>query len=619
MCGIAGIFALDAASPNLAALEAMARSIKHRGPDDDGVFQDGPVGLASTRLSILDLSPKGHMPMVDDESGMVIVHNGEIYNFKELRTELGEHRFRTDTDTEVVLKAFATWGENCLEKLNGIFAFAIWDPRKRRLSCARDRLGVKPFLFSQYRGKIIFGSEAKALFEAGVPAVPNMNILADFLVHGIYDHSAETFFEGIEQLLPGHLMTIDESGIDVRRYWDLVETGEWDKDPDRLDDAAYRTTQARFLELLEDAVRLQLRSDVPVSVNASGGLDSSLMVTTLDRLSGRKGDHRLFSYCYGKHEFDERPEVEALAAGTGWAADFFELSAGDVPTMTEEAIHFQEQPFPGIVTLARHNLVKYSRTDFKVLIEGQGGDEIAAGYQYTIGPHILDLMQNGRSDLASAEILAFGRRNGLSDANALKKCMNGLMAYHGTGHAADGNRFVRPDCVVRDLSERARKPAFEKPFRSHLKNMQYRDLFHTKLPRILRSVDRASMAYGREIRVPLLDHRLVEFAFSLPASHKIKDGAQRAFIRDAVMDSLPTSHFNAPKKAVVDPQREWLMGALAGWVEDLISSESFASRGVFDPSAVRKAFREFKDGKSATSYHVWQWVNVELWLRHWKM
>ena len=619
MCGIAGIFAEDGRPPAPAELEAMARSIKHRGPDDDGIFIDGPVGLASTRLSILDLSPKGHMPMVDDETGLVIVHNGEVYNYRELRTELGERRFRTQSDTEVIVKAFATWGEDCLEKLNGIFAFAIWDPRARKLFCARDRLGVKPFLFCRRDGRLVFGSEARALFEAGVVPVPNRKVIADFLVGGVYEHSAETFFDGIEQLLPGHMMTADNAGVTSRRYWDLVETGDWDRDRDRLDEAAYDAAQAEFLDLLEDSIRLQLRSDVPIAVNASGGLDSSLMVSFIDKISGDKGDHRIFSYCYGKHEFDERPEVEELATATGWETDFFQLSPGDVPSLTEEAIHFQEQPFPGVVTLARHNLVKHSQSSAKVLMEGQGGDEIAAGYQYIMGPHILDLIEGERADLAHDEIISFGRKNGLTDAAALRKCMDGLLAYHGNGRAADGNRFIRPDCLTPDFAGTARGISFEKPFQSHLKNMQYRDLFHTKLPRILRTVDRASMAYGREIRVPLLDHRLVEFAFSLPASYKIKRGVQRAFIRDAVQHLLPTAHFDAPKRAIVDPQREWLMGPLAGWVEDIISSRSFAERGIFDPGAVQIAFDEFKTGKSATSYHVWQWVNLELWFRHWDM
>lgn len=620
MCGIAGIFALEGRAPEPAILEAMAQSIKHRGPDDDGIYCSGPIGLASTRLSILDLTPKGHMPMVDEETGLVIVHNGEVYNYKEIRRELGDRQFRTETDTEVVLRAFAAWGEDCLEKLNGIFAFAIWDPRNGRLFCARDRLGVKPFLFARQNGQLIFGSEVKAIFEAGVTPQPNKHAISDFLVRGIYEHNTDTFFDGIEHLPAGHLMTVDQSGMQVRRYWDLVETGDWDKDRDRQDQAAYLAAQEEFLDLVNDSLRLQLRSDVPIAVNASGGLDSTLMLSVIDKLSDKIGDRRIFSYYYGEERYDERSQVEELAAATGWEANFFKLSPEDVPDLAEEAIHFQEQPFPGVVALARHNLIKSSREfGAKVLLEGQGGDEIAAGYQYVMGPHILDLMEAGRADLAADEILAFGKRNGLTEEASLRKCMSGLMAYQGTGWAADGNRFVRPECLSPDFVPVPNDLNFPKPFQSHLKNMQYRDLFHTKLPRILRSVDRASMSYGREIRVPLLDHRIVEFAFSVPASYKIKNGAQRDFIRDAIQSHLPISHSNVPKRALVDPQREWLMGPLAEWVEDLISSRSFTERGVFDAREVRKSFDEFKTGKTNTSFHVWQWVNLELWFRHWGM
>lgn len=619
MCGIAGIFAVTGAPPTPDVLAAMARSIKHRGPDDDGVFCDGRIGLTSTRLSILDLSANGHMPMVDEQTGLVIVHNGEVYNYREIREELGAHRFRTETDTEVVLRAYAAWGEACLAKLNGIFAFAIWDPRDGgRLFCARDRLGVKPFLYAQHEGRLVFGSEAKALFEAGVAPAPNWPVVADFLAQGIYDHSAQTFFDGIDQLPPGHMLSADRSGIRIRRYWDLEPTDRWSSDPAHADERAYRDAQDEFLFLIEDALRLQLRSDVPVAVNASGGLDSTLIVSLVNKLKGEDDERRIYTYCYGDGHSDERAYAREVAAATGWNAEFFELSAKDVPDLTAEAIHFQEQPFPGVVTLARHNLIRSLGSDgAKVILEGQGGDEIAAGYQYVMGPHLLDLIETGRADLAADEILAFARVNGMSDAASLRKCMSGLMAYQGSGWAADGNRFIRPDCLSPDFLSKARDIPFERRFASHLQNMQYRDIFHTKLPRILRSVDRASMAYGREIRVPLLDHRLVEFSFALPSSFKIRDGVQRAFFRDAVKPLLSIDHFDAPKRALVDPQREWLMGPLSGWVEDVIRSRSFAERGVFDVASVDRTFEAFKAGESATSFHVWQWVNVELWLRHW--
>ena len=596
----------------------MAQSIKHRGPDDDGIFVSNTVGLASTRLSILDLSENGHMPMHDPASGMVIVHNGEVYNYKEIRKEIGSRDFRTETDTEVIVKAYAKWGTDCLSRLNGIFAFAIWDPREERLFCARDRLGVKPFLYSQSEGRLTFGSEAKALFAAGIAPQGNRRAISDFLVRGIYEHNAETFFENVVQLPAGHMMTVDNSGLVVSQYWDLEENENWSKDRDRTDVSAYRDTQEAFLALVEDSLKLQLRSDVPIAVNASGGLDSTLMLSVIDKLSGMTGERQIFSYYYGEAQYDERPQVEQLAKVTGWQAEFFKLAANDVPAMAEEAIHYQEQPFPGVVALARHNLIKQSRGfGAKVLLEGQGGDEISAGYQYVMGPHIFDLMEAGRADLASDEILGFGRKNNLSDADSLKKCMSGLMAYQGTGWAADGNRFVRPECLSADFAVSTNPVTFDKPFRSHLKNMQYRDLFYTKLPRILRSVDRASMSYGREIRVPLLDHRLVEFAFNAPASHKIKDGAQRDFMRAAIESHLPTTHSNVPKIAVVDPQREWLQGHLSDWVQDIIGSRSFIERGVFNPKAVQAEFERFKTGKARTSFQVWQWVNMELWYRHW--
>ena len=620
MCGIAGIFSFDGRPPEPAELDAMARSIKHRGPDDDGTFVSGPAGLASTRLSILDLSENGRMPLHEPESGLVIVHNGEVYNYREIREEIGPDLFRTETDTEVILKAYAKWGSACLSRLNGIFAFAIWDPRHKRVFCARDRLGVKPFLYHLSNERLTFGSEAKALFASGIAPQPNRRAISDFLVRGIYEHSADTFFANISQLPAGHMMSVDGKGITIEQYWTLEENDNWSRDPDRTDATAYRETQEEFLSLVEDSLNLQLRSDVPIAVNASGGLDSTLMLSVIDKLSGKTGERRIFSYYYGEERYDERPQVEELAKVAGWQAEFFKLTADQVPAMAEEAIHFQEQPFPGVVALARHNLIKQSRSfGAKVLLEGQGGDEIAAGYQYVMGPHILDLMESGRADIAADEILGFGLKNSLSDADSLKKCMNGLMAYQGTGWAADGNRFVRPECLSADFAASAEPIEFERPFRSHLKNMQYRDLFHTKLPRILRSVDRAAMSYGREIRVPLLDHRLVEFCFNTPASYKIKDGTQRGFIRDAIRSHLPTSHFSIPKRAVVDPQLEWLKGPLSDWVEDLISSRGFVERGIFDADSVRREYESFKQGGTNTSFQVWQWVNMELWYRHWKL
>ena len=272
MCGIAGIFAFDSNAPSTAELNDMARSIKHRGPDDDGTFISGPVGLSSTRLSIFDLSENGRMPLRDPESGFVIVHNGEVYNYREIREELGPEKFRTETDTEVIVKAYAKWGPACISRLNGMFAFAIWNPHEKTVFCARDRLGIKPFLYHVSEKRLTFGSEAKALFASGITPRPNHHAISDFLVRGIYEHSKETFFKDILQLPAGHIMVIDSNGIKIERYWTLEENSNWSNDPELSNETAYRKTQEEFLALIEDSLNLQLRSDVPIAVNASGGL-----------------------------------------------------------------------------------------------------------------------------------------------------------------------------------------------------------------------------------------------------------------------------------------------------------------------------------------------------------
>jgi len=621
MCGIAGIFDPAGRLPSAetaAIVGRMVRVMKYRGPDDDGVHVDAHVGLGSARLSILDLSPAGHMPMRDPVSGLWIIHNGEIYNYKEIRAELGEDNFRTGTDTEVVLKAYARWGEACLERFNGIFAFAVWDPRRRRLFCARDRLGVKPLFYGWHQGRLVFGSEIKCLLAAGMERAPDLAVLNDYLAHGLYDHGSATFFANISQVPPAHTLTVDPDGARIAPYWRLDDPPGWNADPGCRDTRAYETAVGDFLDLAADALRLQLRSDVPIAVHISGGIDSTFMVGLINRINGGQGDLRAFSYYFGEERYDERPEAETLAAAAGWSAEYHRVDAVEVPGLAAEAMYFQEQPFPGLVTLAKHKLIKASRSfGAKVILEGQGGDEIGAGYQYVLGAHLLDLIRDGHPGLAADEIAAFARLNGIDPEVGLRKALNGLAALYHPGWSADGTRAARPELLADAMaSSGASEPAFPTEFRSNLLTMQHRDLFHTKLPRILRSCDRASMARGCELRVPLLDHRLVEFAFSLPSSYKISRGEQRRFLRDATRRIFPVPHVDKPKRAVVDPQREWLRGPLAGWVEDVISSERFRTRGIFDIPRVKSAFDVYKStAGEINSVSVWQWLSIDMWFR----
>jgi asparagine synthase (glutamine-hydrolysing) len=614
MCGFAAIFDHTGAPAPAAVLSAMAQALHHRGPDDRGVFTDGPVGLASTRLSIHDLSPAGHMPMVDDETGNVIAFNGEVYNFKEIRDQLGRERFRTGTDTEVVLKAYATHGERCLELFNGIFAFALYDRKARRLFCARDRMGVKPFFHARMGGRILLASEVKGILAAGVAATPDRTTIGEYLTLGLYDHSRRSFFDGISQLPPGSAMTIDAAGIREWRYWDLRPADE--AASTQAGPGALEAAQDELVALLQDSIRLQMRSDVPIALHVSGGLDSTLLLGLVHAAAGGQGGIRAYHYCYGEPRYDETPHVEEVGRRMGWRIEPVVLRPAEVPALAAEAMWQQEQPYPGVVGLARHNLIRRAYApECKVILEGQGGDEVFAGYRYYLGPHVMDLLREGDVDEAEATIAAFARRNGMTEAAAQRVMMNGLAAYFRADRSADGSSFVKLDCIHPSLRQTP-APEWEQPFRSQLLNMQYRDLFHTKLPRILRSCDRASMGYGKELRVPFLDHRLVEFSFRLPGRLKIVDGQQRALLRDAARRFLPDALIDAPKRPVVDPQRDWLAGPLAEWAGDILASRGLAERGILDQPAVLAEFDRYRaDDGRANSFHIWQWISLEMWFQ----
>jgi asparagine synthase (glutamine-hydrolysing) len=618
MCGISAIYDPKGHPVETRQMQKMVDSLHHRGPDDHGVFTSDGIGLGSTRLSILDLSPAGHMPMLDPQTGNQIIHNGEIYNHLELVKELSLRPVKSQTDTEVILAAYEKFGEECVQFFNGIFAFVIWDARQKKLFCARDRIGVKPLLYTTHNNRLYLASEAKALFAAGVPKTMNNAVVHEYLTRGIYDHGTATFFDGINQLAPAHTMSIDAKGTEVKKYWDLnIADGPQSIDPKLMQQSDAEIAE-NFGDLVTDAIKLQLRTDTPLAVHVSGGLDSMLLMSIINQLNNGQGKFKALSQIYGEAEYDEKPYVDALAEKLGWEVEYHQLNHHEVPEITDEAMWQQEQPFPGMVTLAKQMLMKKSiGHGAKVILEGQGGDEIAGGYQYYFGPFISDLQENGQNELAASELKGFASRNNMDQSAVLALAKNGIQAYEHPGRSADGTLSVNRECIDNDfLTQNEVRSIFSEPFSSKLLNMQYRDIFHTKLPRILRSCDRASMGNSRELRVPLLDHRLVEFSFHMPATAKIRDGEQRLFMRNALRKRLAPELSDAPKRPVVDPQKNWLKGPLKTWVEDIIHSRSFAERGLFDAGKVIQTYDNFITSKSTqNSFPIWQWVSMELWAR----
>jgi asparagine synthase (glutamine-hydrolysing) len=605
MCGICGILGSEVKARELDAMTAVQH---HRGPDDRGVavLGGGAVGLGHNRLSIIDLSEAGHQPMTNGDGRLTIVFNGEVYNYLELKQELSGYRFRGDSDTEVVLAAYERWGEECPGHFVGMFAFAIWDAEKKHLFCARDRLGVKPFHYVRHGGRFLFASEIKALLAIGVPAEPDEESWGLYLTHGVYELPGSSFFKGVKTLPPAHAMTVTADGIQKQwRYWDLAERAGEPLDAD--DDTAADEVRA----LLEESVRLRLRADVPVGVMLSGGLDSAAVMTTVDRLLPQGGEIETFTGVFGDPRYDEDDFSEQVPRQSRWRRNFASFPHDKVWELVDQAIWHQEAPFGGISTLLYHQAHDLAKErGVTVLLEGQGGDELFAGYGYFRPPYYLDLLEAGGWRAVRREVRKTPREScdWLSQARFLREGRDKPIYYDGSSH-------LRSECISGDVRENTALPDYPAPFGDRLRNALYRDLCVTKLPRVLRMNDRVSMAYSRELRQPLIDHRLVEYAFRLPGGQKIRAGQGKFLLRHAMRRDLPADLRGTPKRFVVTPQREWLSGPLAGAVTDIIESREFRERGLFDVAGVRRAWKKFQEGGAENAFFVWQWVNTELWFR----
>lgn len=603
MCGICGIIEYSE-SVKLDKLQKMIKSINHRGPNSNDYFINNlnNIALGSTRLSILDLTDNGKMPLTFENT---IIHNGEVYNYLELKEKFNIQT-NSNTDTEVLLKLYNNLGKKCLDYLNGIYAFAIYDKEKNEIFCARDRLGVKPLFYYKDNKKFIFASEIKALLSYGIKAEPNNKIIAQYLKYGVYDHSNETFFKNIYQLPAAHYMFIKNNDVKIERYWDL----EYNENKASLDNII-----GKFRDLLDNSIKLQLRSDVPISLNLSGGIDSTLMSYTVNNINNGQKNFNARTYIFNELN-DEEKSTKELINSLKWNNDFTILKSHDIPNMINELIVSQEQPFPGIITFAKHKLIKSIEDNReKVILEGQGGDEIAAGYQYIFGSFIKDLIE--KDENIDNEIEKFAKINNISFKKAKLKVESGMKAIDSYGWSADCTNFLKPQCFNKKFIEKYDvKPVFPKKFKSNVLNFQYRDLFYTKLPRILRSCDRASMYHSKELRVPLLDHKLLEFCFNIPSKLKIKNGEQRYFYREAFKKIVPEEILRKPKNAVVDPQTKWLTNELKDWVTEIITSNTFKSRDIFNEEVIKKEYNNFVKNKGNNSFFIWQCINLEFWYRN---
>lgn len=572
MCGITGIIGTGA---NRGRLTEMMAVQAHRGPDGEGFYIDPNTQavLGHNRLSIIDLSATGDQPMISNDGRLVVVQNGEIYNYRELKRDLAnEYSFRTNSDTEVLLAAYRKWGVACLDHLIGMFAFVIWDTVEKTAFAARDRFGVKPFYYhKEADGTVLFASEIKAIHAAGVPAAPNDEAWANYLSHGIYDHSEQTFWRAIDSLPAGHFLDIRNGTIRTKKWYDLGE-----RVGTEFDDRPEIVVAEEYFGLMKDSVALRFRSDVPVGINLSGGLDSSSLLGLVHEVQGVDSDVNAFTFTTGDAAYDELRWVEQMLAQTRHPLIVGKLSPNDVPDLAASVQDHQDEPFAGLPTLAYACLFEKAKENgVTVLLDGNGMDEQWAGYDY------YDADENNGTPT--------GLVQGITD------------------------RAVRPECLApefRALAKPIEQPTF---FFDRLRNLQYRDARFTKIPRAMRFNDRISMRSSTELREPFLDHRLFEIAMRQPQERKIKNGVRKKMLREIAGKYLPRAVSEAPKRPIQTPQREWLRGPLRDWAESCIETALSGDQGSYlDRAAVRREAAAFFDGSFDNSFFIWQWINLGL-------
>lgn len=569
MCGISGICGTHWKPDQLAA---MVRVQNHRGPDDAQMWisPDGRAGLGQDRLSIIDLSSAGSQPMPDSTGRYWITFNGEVYNYLELRRELADYPYHSHTDTEVVLAAFVRWGASCLDRFIGMFAFLIWDTETKTLFAARDRFGVKPLYYhADGNRQLTLASEIKALFAAGIPRESEPVAWSNYLAVGYYDHSPRTFWKDVSALPAGHFLTWKGGHLTIVRWYDLADrTAE-------LDDRPLDVVKEEYTSLMEESVRLRFRSDVPVGINLSGGLDSSVLLGVVRKVQGEASTVKAFTFLTGDPAYDELPWVQQMLAHTRHPSVECLLSAADVPALACSVQQAEDEPFAGLPTLAYARLFEIARQQgVIVLLDGNGMDEQWAGYDYY------------ETSLAG-----------------------------GTAGTVQGTREspFRVDCLTPEFA--ALHESFEprKPYADKLRNLQYRDIVYTKIPRAMRFNDRISMRSSCELREPFLDHRLFEIAIRQPVERKIQNRTRKWMLRQIAQSLAPSGVVEAPKRPLQTPQREWLRGPLKDWANSHIENTISRLDGTWlDGGAVRSAWAKFCRGESDNSFYIWQWISLSL-------
>ena len=620
MCGIAGIVDLGK-SPSVQDIEAMIAEVAYRGPDGAGqaCLADSGVALGHRRLSILDLSEAGRQPMASRDGRFWVVYNGEIYNYLEIRRELeaAGHAFHSTSDTEVLLCAYEHWGAACLDRFMGMYAFAIWDSHRKELFAARDRLGIKPFYYRETPEGIVFASEIKSILAVQKAPQQIDTSLIDVYMDFGYVPGEDTLHKGIKRLLPGHVLTWRDKRTRVSRYWDLDFGGRSDQ--------ATADPAEKIRTLLQESIALHLRSDVPLGVFLSGGLDSSAVVALLSpRVSSGLKTFSI-AYDFGP-QYDETSYAREVAAAFSTDHCEVRMTPGQFMNFVPDYIRHMDEPVSDPAAISLYYVSKLAREHVVVCLSGEGADELFAGYSFYVYNLAMEKARRicgaglfrglsgliggiGRLakfrkylDLASRPLEQ--RYRGVSGYESGKK----LRLYSGgfAASAAEGNPGCRS--FIEGLFSRSRSW-------DPLSRMLYFDTKTWLVDDLLIKADRMSMANSIELRVPFLDHRLVEQAALLPSREKIRNSRTKVILKRIMQDRLPQRIISRRKMGFPTPLETMFRGELFDYAHATLLSPRATGRGYFDPAAVERLLRDHRSGKAANHREIWQLLVLEEWHR----
>lgn len=640
MCGLTGIIdpTLGTSADGLTRLvRRMADTLVHRGRDDAGTWVDAAAGIAlgHRRLSIIDLSPMGHQPMISCDGRYVIAYNGEVYNFQDLRCELEADgvAFRGASDTEVIVEACAHWGPAAaITRLNGMFAFALWDRTARRLILARDHMGIKPLYWGLNNGVFLFGSELKALrAHPGHQPGVNRQALAAYLRH-LYIPAPMSIYEGIYKLQPGRMLMWQPGEVPkISCYWDLRQAAvSGHNDP-------YAGSPADALDgleaLLKDSIKGQMIADVPLGAFLSGGIDSSTVVALMQAQSSQPV--RTFSIGFTEDAYDEAPHARAIAAHLGTDHTEFYAGAGDALLLIPKLHNYYDEPFADSSQLSTCLVSHMAREEVTVALSGDGGDELFAGYHHyricaalwqrlskaplltrQVAAALLGRMPGGLAAAMSAVLPgAMGQQLGLGRLQRIVQVLGATGAddlYRRVISQWPDPGLLMPGITeakgaIWDSSLLAAVPGFTQ-------RMQYYDAAQYLPDDVLTKVDRASMAVSLETRLPLLDHRVLAFAWRLPMTMKLGEDGGKVILRQLLARYVPRELFERPKKGFAVPMAGWLRGGLRDWAEDLLSESRLRADGFFNPAPIRAAWQAHLTDQADLSHMVWTILMFQQWL-----